>query len=67
MNNPMQYHVVLTQGNTEKSVKVFDDKAEAIDFGQQFFSTLKPGDGVVTVEGIAPGNPNRRIVDGWHF
>lgn len=63
----MEYHVVLTKGNREQRIMTFEDRSAATVYGKQFFDTLKPGDGVVTVEGIVKGDPRRRVFAGWHF
>ena len=63
----MRYYVILTKGNTENAIKAFDDQSEAVAFGHVFFSGMKPGDGVLSVEGITEGDANRRLVYGWHF
>lgn len=62
----MKYYVIQTKGNTENIVKVFSNEKEAKEYGKEYFSRLNPGDGVITVEGIADGNANRKIVAGWH-
>jgi len=63
----MRYFVILTSGNTEKVIKAFDNQSEAVAFGNDYFSKLNPGDGVITVEGIREGSAQRKIISGWHF
>lgn len=63
----MKFHVILTKGNAEQNIKAFNDKDEAISFGKNYFDKMNPGDGVITVEGIEVGNPQRKVITGWHF
>ena len=63
----MQYTVVHTKGNHERKVMTFSNKHAAMVYGKQFFDTLMPNNGVVTVEGFVDGDVRRRIFGGWHF
>ena len=63
----MRYYVILTKGNREKVIRAFESQSEAVRFGKSYFSKLQPGDGVITIEDIREGDPQHRIVSGWHF
>ena len=65
--NKMRYAAVKTLGNDEHILKWFESKDEAIIFGRDYFNGMQPGDGVITIEGIRDGDPQHRIVSGWHF
>ena len=67
MMKQMQYSVVLTKDNDEFRIMTFSTLHAATVYGRQYFSTLQPGAGIVTIEGTVNGNPQRMIFDGWHF
>ena len=71
--NQMKYAVIKTLGNDEQVLKWFQSKDEAIDYGRDYFSSMRPGDGVLTVEGFRTDEngkitgAQRQMIIGWHF